>query len=50
MAEHHGIAGTCNDDQVKIIYKVYVDWLIIYGFTYRWRILYGDVTIAGEGL
>jgi hypothetical protein len=28
------------------------DWLIIYGFTSRSRIfhLYGDVTIAGEGL
>jgi hypothetical protein len=29
-----------------------IDWLIIYGFTSRSRIfhLYGDVTIAGEGL
>ena len=29
-----------------------LDWLIIYGFTSRSRIfhLYGDVTIAGEGL
>jgi hypothetical protein len=29
-----------------------IDWLIIYGFTHRSRIfhLYGDVTIAGEGL
>jgi hypothetical protein len=29
-----------------------IDWLIIYGFTSRLRIfhLYGDVTIAGEGL
>jgi hypothetical protein len=30
----------------------FIDWLIIYGFTSRSRIfyLYGDVTIAGEGL
>jgi hypothetical protein len=29
-----------------------IGWLIIYGFTSRWRIfhLYGDVIIAGEGL
>jgi hypothetical protein len=29
-----------------------IDWLIIYSFTSRSRIfhLYGDVTIAGEGL
>jgi hypothetical protein len=29
-----------------------IDWLIIYGFMFRSRIfhLYGDVTIAGEGL
>jgi hypothetical protein len=29
-----------------------IDWLISYGFTSRSRIfhLYGDVTIAGEGL
>jgi hypothetical protein len=32
--------------------RSYLDWLIIYGFTSRSRIfhLYGDVTIAGEGL
>jgi hypothetical protein len=32
--------------------KWLIDWLIIYGFTSRSRIfhLYGDVTIAGEGL
>ena len=29
-----------------------LDWLIIYGFTSRSRVfhLYGDITIAGEGL
>jgi hypothetical protein len=32
-------------------YMHMMDWLIIYGFTSRLRIhLYGDVTIAGEGL
>jgi hypothetical protein len=32
--------------------NVMIDWLIIYCFTSRSRIfhLYGDVTIAGEGL
>ena len=32
--------------------RIYIDWLIIYGFTSLSRIfhLYGDVTIAGEGL
>jgi hypothetical protein len=31
---------------------LYIDWLIVYGFTSRSRIfhLYGDVTITGEGL
>jgi hypothetical protein len=34
------------------LYFPLIDWLIIYGFTSRSRIfhLYGDVTIAGEGL
>jgi hypothetical protein len=33
-------------------YYEYNDWLIMYGFTSRSRLfhLYGDVTIAGEGL
>jgi hypothetical protein len=36
------------------VYNIYnnIDWLIVYNFTSRSRIfhLYGDVTIAGEGL
>jgi hypothetical protein len=36
----------------KVLDKCRIEWLIIYGCTSRSRIfhLYGDVTIAGEGL
>jgi hypothetical protein len=37
---------------VEYVFNSMIDWLIIYGFTSRSRIfhLYGDVTIASEGL
>jgi hypothetical protein len=39
-------------ETTRIINEIVIDWLIIYGFTSRSRIfhLYGDVSIAGEGL
>jgi hypothetical protein len=40
------------DSRSPKLYEIMIDWLIIYGFTSRWRIIhsYGEVTIAGEGL
>jgi hypothetical protein len=45
-------AYLCVSSDVKQHCGEDIDWLIIYGFTSRSRIfhLYGDVTIAGEGL
>jgi hypothetical protein len=42
----------CEVDISYVLTKWKIDWLIIYGFTSRSIIfhLYGDVTIAGEGL